>query len=212
MSRVNWRASNLLNPTPIVLISCTDENGKSNVMTAAWAGTVCSDPVMISVSIRKRRYTHEIISKTGEFVVNLPSESQALYTDYVGIYSGRKVDKFSLSGAYKATAVPSKEVKAVTIDECPIALECKVKQVLELGSHDMFVAEVVSVSVSDNCIDKDNKLDLSKAKLMGYCHGEYFAIGKKLGKFGFSSSKKERNRRTDSANQARSQAKKNNMK
>lgn len=203
MARVNWRASNLLNPLPVVLVSCTDENGKNNVMTAAWAGTICSDPVMISVSIRKQRYSHEIISKTKEFVVNLPSEDMTLYTDYVGIYSGRKVDKFALSGPYKATPVKSEKVNAITIDECPIALECKVKQVLELGTHDMFVAEVVSVSINENCIDKDNRLDLSKAKLISYCHGEYFALGKKLGKFGYSSSKKERNRRTDIKNKTK---------
>ena len=201
MTRVNWRPANLLNPLPVVLISSTDENGKSNVMTAAWAGTICSDPVMVSVSIRKSRYSHEIISKTKEFVMNLPGEDLALYTDYVGIYSGRKIDKFSLPGKYKVTVCPSNKVKAVTIEECPIALECKVKDIIELGSHDMFIAEVVSCSINQNCLTKDNKLDIKKANLLSYCHGEYYTLGKKVGKFAYSSSKKEKNRRTDLINQ-----------
>lgn len=203
MARQNWRAANLLNPLPVVLVSATDKNGKSNVMTAAWAGTICSDPVMVSVSIRKSRFTHSIISNTKEFVINLPNEDLALYTDYVGIYSGKKIDKFNLSGKYKVTPIKSNIVKAVTIDECPIALECKVKKILELGSHDMFIAEVVSCSVDEKYINKDNKLDFKKANLISYCHGEYYTLGKKLGKFGYSSSKKERNRRTDYNNKVR---------
>lgn len=200
MTRQNWRASNLLNPLPVVLVSSTDKNGKSNVMTAAWAGTICSDPVMVSVSIRKSRYSHKIISETKEFVINIPNENLALYTDYVGIYSGKKIDKFNLPGKYRVTPVNSNKVKAVTIDECPVALECKVKQVLELGSHDMFIAEVVSCSIDENYINKDSKLNFRKANLLCYCHGEYFTLGKKVGRFGYSSSKKERNRRTDAKN------------
>lgn len=197
MSRQNWRAANLLNPLPVVLVSSTDKNGKSNVMTAAWVGTICSDPVMVSVSIRKSRYSHDIIKETKEFVLNLPNEDLALYTDYVGIYSGKKVDKFNLDGKYKVTAIESNKVKAVTIDECPVALECKVKQILELGSHDMFIAEVLSVSVDDKYLDKDNRLDFKKANLLTYCHGEYYTLGKKIGKFSYSSHKKERNRRNN---------------
>ncbi len=197
MARQYWRPSNLLNPLPVVLISCTDEEGHNNVMTAAWAGTICSDPVMVSVSIRKKRYSHDIISKTGEFVINLTNENLALFTDYAGIYSGRKVDKFNLPGDYKVTAIPSKNVKAVTIDESPLALECKVKEILELGSHDMYIAEVVGVSVNEEYLDKEQRLDLKKAKLITYCHGEYYTLGHKIGKFGYSSLKKERSKRTD---------------
>ena len=207
MSRQYWRPSNLLNPLPVVLVSSTDENGKSNVMTAAWAGTICSDPVMISVSIRKSRFSHSIISKTKEFVLNIPNESLVLFTDYVGIYSGKKVDKFNLPGKYKVTPIDSKTVKAVTIDECPIALECKVKDVLELGSHDMFISEVTSVSVREDCLDKNDKLDFKKVNPLAYCHGQYYTLGKKLGSFGHSSKKKERNRRTDSKNKTRNKAK-----
>ena len=200
MTRQHWRGANLLNPLPVVLVSCTDENGKSNVMTAAWTGTICSDPVMVSVSIRKSRFSHDIIAKTKEFVLNLPNEDLVLFTDYVGIYSGKKVDKFNLPGKYKVTAIESEKVNAVTIDECPIALECKVKDILELGSHDCFIAEVVSCSIDDKYLDKDNKLDFKKANLISYCHGEYYTLGKKIGKFGYSSKKKERSRRNNAIN------------
>ena len=201
MSRVNWRPANLLNPLPVVLVSCTDTNGKSNVMTAAWAGTICSDPVMVSVSIRKSRFSHSIISKTKEFVINLPNANLALYTDFVGIYSGKKIDKFNQNGAYKVTPINSNKVKAVTIDECPIALECKVKSIIELGSHDMFIGEVVSCSIDEKYLDKDNRLDFKKANLISYCHGEYFTLGRRIGKFGYSSNKKERSRRVNANNQ-----------
>lgn len=197
MSRQNWRAANLLNPLPVVLISSTDKNGKSNVMTAAWVGTICSDPVMVSVSIRKSRYSHDIIKESKEFVINLPNEDLALYTDFVGIYSGKKIDKLALDGKYKVTPIKSNKVKAITIDECPVALECVVKQILELGSHDMFIAEVVSVSVDEKYLDKDNRLDFKKANLLTYCHGEYYTLGKKIGKFAYSSHKKERNKRNN---------------
>ena len=200
MARQHWRGANLLNPLPVVLVSCTDENGKSNLMTAAWTGTICSDPVMVSVSIRKSRFSHDIIARTKEFVLNLPNEDLTLFTDYVGIYSGKKVDKFNLPGKYKVTAIESEKVKAVTIDECPIALECKVKDILELGSHDCFIAEVVSCSIDDKYLDKDNKLDFKKANLISYCHGEYYTLGKRIGKFGYSSKKKERSRRNNTIN------------
>jgi len=195
MARQNWRPANLLNPLPVVLISCVDENGRANVMTAAWAGTICSDPVMLSVSIRKSRFSHDIILKSGEFVVNLVNKDLVLYTDYVGIYSGKKVDKFNLPGSLKVTKEESTIVKAPMIKESPLSLECKVKQVIELGSHDMFIAEVVNTSVDENYLDHNNRLDLDKADLVAYSHGEYRLLGKKLGSFGYSSKKKERNKR-----------------
>jgi len=197
MARVNWRASNLLNPLPVVLITCSDETGKSNVMTAAWAGTICSDPVMISVSIRKSRYSHDIIARTKQFVVNLTNQQLALFTDYAGIYSGKKVDKLAENNPYNIHTIPAEKIDTVTIAESPLALECEVKQILELGSHDMFIAEVVNVSVDEKYLDEQQRLDLKKADLIAYCHGEYYTLGKKIGKFGYSSSKKERNRRTN---------------
>ena len=186
MTRHYWRPSNLLNPVPAVMISCCDETGKANVMTAAWAGTICSDPVMVSVSIRKNRYSHDMIVKTGEFVMNLTTEKLAKVTDYVGVMSGAKINKFDLKGDLHITAEPSKIVKAPCIAESPLCLECRVKQIIELGSHDMFIAEVVSTDVDESLLDKEGKLDLEKAHLLAYNHGEYFALGKKLGSFGFS--------------------------
>ncbi len=192
MSRQYWRPSNMLNPVPAVLITCRDENGKANAMTAAWAGTICSDPVMVSVSIRKNRYSHDIIQRTGEFVMCLTNRELVRATDYCGIYSGAKVDKFNLPGRLHITEESAKLVKAPCIKESPVCLECKVKQVLELGTHDMFVAEVVSTDIDDSLLDENGRLDLQKADLMAYSHGEYYALGKKLGKFGFTSLKSEK--------------------
>lgn len=192
MTRQYWKPANLLNPVPCVLISCADEEGNANVMTAAWAGTVCSDPVMVSVSIRKSRYSHDIIEKTGEFVMNLTTEDMVRAVDYAGIYSGRKTDKFNLKGRLHLTKEKAHIVHAPCIKESPICLECKVKQILRLGSHDMFVAEVVSTDVDDRLLDETGRLDLHRAHLIAYSHGEYFALGKKLGKFGFTSLKTEK--------------------
>jgi flavin reductase (DIM6/NTAB) family NADH-FMN oxidoreductase RutF len=192
MSRQYWRPSNLLNPLPAVMITCMDNEGNVNVMTAAWAGTVCSDPVMVSVSIRKERWSHHMIEETGEFVMCLTTEELAKVTDYVGVRSGRDIDKFSLEGDLKLTKSPSKMVKVPGIAESPVCLECKVKEVLRLGSHDMFVAEVLSTDIDDRYLDESGRFDLEKAKLMAYSHGEYYALGRKLGKFGFSVRKKPR--------------------
>ncbi|MBR3040082.1 MAG: flavin reductase family protein [Lachnospiraceae bacterium] len=186
MAKQYWKPSNMLYPVPAVLVSCADENGRPNVMTAAWAGTICSDPVMLSVSIRKERLTHEIISKTGEFVVNLTTEDLAKVTDYVGVKSGRNIDKFALKGDLKLTPSPSDKIKAPGIAESPVSLECKVVQVLELGTHDMFIAEVVSTDIDEKYLDENGKFDLAKAKLLAYSHGEYYGLGEYLGKFGYS--------------------------
>lgn len=191
MSRQYWKPSNMLNPVPAVLITCRDENGKANAMTAAWAGTICSDPVMVSVSIRKNRYSHDIIEKSGEFVMCLTNHAMVRATDYCGIYSGAKVDKFDLPGQLHITEEEAKLVKAPCIKESPVCLECKVKQILELGSHDMFIAEVVSTDIDESLLDENGRLDLHKADLVAYSHGEYFTLGKKLGKFGFTSLKSE---------------------
>ena len=186
MARVYWKPSNLLNPVPAVLISCTDGEGNDNVMTAAWAGTVCSDPVMVSVSIRKSRHSHAMIMKTREFVMNLTSEEMVRAVDYAGIYSGAKVDKFDLPGQLHMTKERAHVVNAPCVAESPLCLECKVTQVLELGSHDMFIAEITAVDIDKTLIDEKGKLHIEKAGLMTYAHGTYFALGKKIGSFGFS--------------------------
>ncbi|MBR3349340.1 MAG: flavin reductase family protein [Solobacterium sp.] len=192
MARQYWKPSNMLYPIPAVMITCRDENGKDNVMTAAWAGTVCSDPVMVSVSIRKERYSHDIIEKSGEFVICLTNRRLAKVTDFVGVRSGRDIDKFALENDLKITRAKAKYVSAPLIAESPICLECKVTQILELGSHDMFIAEVVSTDVDDAYLDENGRLDLRKADLIAYSHGEYYSLGTLLGKFGYSVKKPRR--------------------
>lgn len=194
MAREYWRASNLLNPVPCVIISCKDGE-RENMMTAAWTGTICSDPVMVSVSIRKSRYSHELIKNSSEFVINLVSSSMVEAADYVGIYSGRKVDKFHLEGPLQLTREESKVVKAPSIKQAPVTLECVVKEIIPLGSHDMFIAEVVATGINDEYLDKNNRLNLKKADLVAYCHGEYRSLGKLIGTFGFSSKKPSKKKR-----------------
>lgn len=192
MARQYWKPSNMLYPVPAVLITCMDEEGNANVMTAAWAGTVCSDPVMVSVSIRKSRYSHDIIARTKEFVICLTTEELVRFTDYVGIKSGRKVNKFNLPGNLRVTKSESKLVKAPGIAESPVCLECRVTQILELGSHDMFIAEVVSTDIDDRYLNEKGTLDLSNAHLIAYSHGEYRKLGKALGTFAYSTKKKKK--------------------
>lgn len=183
MARECWKASNLLYPVPAAIITTSDGQGHTDMMTAAWVGTVCSDPVMVSVSIRPQRLTHEYVEKTGEFVINLTTRSLVRATDWVGIKSGRDVDKWK---AMNLTMSPSKYVKAPGIEESPLWIECAVRNKQELGSHTMYIAEVLSTDVDSTLIDEQGKLDLTRADLIVYSHGEYFTLGESLGKFGFS--------------------------
>ncbi len=187
MAKQSWKPGNLLYPLPVVMVSCRRPGGKPNIITLAWAGTVCSDPPMVSVSIRKERYSYDIIRETGEFAVNLVTKDLTLATDYCGVRSGRDVDKFAET---KLTPLPSRQIAAPGIAESPVNLECRVKQVLPLGSHDMFVAEIVGVTVDDRYIDENGRFRLNDADLTAYSHGEYFRLGEKLGKFGYSVEKK----------------------
>jgi len=187
MEKQTWKPGNMLYPVPVVMISCGREGERPNIITVAWAGTICSDPVMLSVSVRKERYSHSIISETKEFVVNLTTQDLCSATDYCGVKSGRDVDKFK---EMNLTPYKSKIVKAPAIAESPVNIECKVVEIKELGSHDLFIAEVVSVNVDTALLDENGKLDLEKANLVAYSHGEYFALGEKIGKFGFSVAKK----------------------
>ena len=183
MARQYWKPGNMLCPVPAVLVSCRDRAGKTNVMTAAWTGNLCSDPVMVSVSIRQERYSFHMIEETGEFVLNLTNRSLCRATDYCGVVSGRDEDKFQKMGL---TEAKSRMIKAPGIEQSPVSLECVVKQRLDLGTHVCFVAEVVSVDVDDKYLDEEGRLDLEKADLIAYSHGQYYALGEKLGKFGFS--------------------------
>ncbi len=178
----------MLYPLPAVLVSVADSQGRPNVFTAAWVGTVCSDPPMVSVSVRPERYSYSCIEQTGEFVLNLTTRQLAYATDYCGVKSGRSVDKFAQMGL---TAVPSQKVGAPQIAQSPVSLECRVAHALALGSHTMFVAEVVSVSVDEKYLDKENRFHLDWAEPIVYSHGTYHELGRAIGKFGYSVKKEK---------------------
>ena len=186
MAKLQWKPGTLLAPAPPALVSCgTMED--HNVLTAAWTGIVNSEPPMTYVSIRPQRHSHGIISETREFVINLPCEAIVKATDLCGVKSGRDVDKFELAGL---TAEPSNLVAAPGIAECPISLECKVREIYKLGSHDMFLADIVAVDVDPKYVDDKGALHMEKANLLAYAHGSYYGLGKQLGTFGFSVRKK----------------------
>ena len=187
MGKELWKPGNMLYPLPVVMVSLADRDGRPNIITLAWVGTVCTNPPMVSISVRPERYSYPILKETGEFVINLTTKELAFATDYCGVKSGRDVDKFKEMGL---TPIPASEVKAPMIKESPVNIECKVRQILPLGSHDMFLAEIVAVDVEERLLDEAGKLHLEKAGLMAYSHGEYFAMGKKIGSFGYSVRKK----------------------
>lgn len=180
----SWKPGTMLSPVPAVLISCGNADGQNNLFTASWVGTICTQPPMVYVSIRPERYSHAIIKNTGEFVINLTTQSMAYATDWCGVKSGRDCDKWKESGL---TQGKSHIVSAPYVEESPLAMECRVKEIRELGSHDMFIAEVVNVLVDDKYIDsKTGKLDLIQAGILAYAHGEYFGLGDFIGYFGWS--------------------------
>ena len=183
MSKISWKPGNMLYPLPVVMVSCKEEGKAPNIITVAWAGTICSDPVMVSISVRKERYSHDIIEKTGEFVINLVTQDLVYATDYCGVKSGRDIDKFA---KLNLTPVNIEGVDAPAIAESPLNLACRVREIKELGSHDMFIAEVVGVTVDDRYMDESGKFELNSTGLVAYSHGEYFLLGDKLGKFGYS--------------------------
>lgn len=187
MSKEIWRPGNMLYPLPAVLVTCTDREGRANVLTIAWAGTICSSPAMVSISVRKERFSHHMIKETGEFVINLTTEALVRATDLCGVRSGRDIDKFEAAHLTKA---PASVVSAPLIEESPVSIECRVKQILELGSHDMFVAEVVAVHADRQYMDEKGRFSLEKAHPIVYSHGTYFSLGKELGMFGYSVRKK----------------------
>lgn len=179
-----WRAGTMISPVPAVMVSCGSFEGEKNIITIAWTGTICSEPAMCYISVRKERHSYDMIKRSGEFVINLTTEALARATDWCGVRSGRVFDKFEYCGL---TAEKCDNVAAPAIAESPVNIECRVKQVIELGSHDMFIAEVLGVMVDESLLDPESgKLDLRRAKLLGYAHGEYYALGEKLGTFGWT--------------------------
>lgn len=182
-----WKAGTLLAPVPAVLVTCMGNDEKPNIITIAWAGTVCSDPPMVSISVQKIRYSYNLIVESGAFVINLPTTRQARWTDYCGVASGRDVDKFAQTGF---TPGPSRTVKPPVILECPINLECVVRQTIELGSHTLFIAEITATQISEDIITSSGRLAIEKANLFAFAHGGYYTLGTKLGHFGFSVKKR----------------------
>lgn len=183
MSRDIWKPGNMLYPLPVVMVSVADSQGKDNIITVAWAGTVCTNPPMVSISVRPERYSYSMLRETGEFVINIPTKDLAIATDMCGVKSGRDIDKFSEMGLTKAKA---SKVIAPLILECPVNIECKVTQRIPLGSHDMFLATVEAVQVDDKYYDENGKFHLEDANPIAYSHGDYMTLGEKVGSFGFS--------------------------
>ena len=185
MSKVNWKGGALLAPLPAVMVSCGSME-KSNIITVAWCGIINTFPPKTYISVRPERYSHEIIRESGEFVINLTTSSLAKKADFCGMYTGRRVDKFAKCNFTKEKAT---SVGAPMIAECPISIECKVTDVISLGTHDMFLADIVAVNV-DEALIENGRLCINRAHLAAFAHGEYYKLGERIGKFGFSVKKK----------------------
>ena len=187
---ISWKPGTMIYPLPAALISCGSSEEDYNLITLSWMGTICTNPPMCYISVRPERHSYPIIKETGEFVINLTNEEMAYATDWCGVKSGRDFNKFK---EMKLTAVPGEKVKAPVIAESPLAIECKVKEIIPLGSHDMFIADVVNVQADSQFIDPvTDKFDLEKAKLIAYSHGHYYKLGEEIGKFGWTVEKKKK--------------------
>ena len=190
MAKINWKGSTLLGPLPTVMVSCGTME-KSNIITVAWTGILNTHPAKAYVSVRPGRYSYGIIKESGEFTLNLVPASLVRTADYCGMYTGAKVDKFEKCNLTKEEGFA---VSCPSIGECPLSLECKVTDIVPLGTHDMFIADIVSVRADEALLDESGKLCMERADLTAFAHGEYFALGKKVGKFGFSAVKKKKKR------------------
>ena len=188
MARTYWKPGTIVYPLPAVMVSCGENPEEYNIITIAWTGTINSDPPMCYISVRPGRHSYDIIKRTGEFVINLTTEKLAKATDWCGCRSGRKYNKWE---EMNLTPAPAKMVKAPIIEESPVNIECRVKDIVELGSHHMFISEVVSVSVDDTYMNEEQAFSFSKANPLVYSHGHYFGMGKRIGKFGWSVEKKK---------------------
>lgn len=193
MTKQNFKGSAMLNPVPCVLVTSQNKEGKVNVFTVGWVGTACTKPPMITIAVRPERLSYKYIKETKEFVINLPSADMIKAVDFCGVKSGKTVDKIK---ECHLTLAPCDNINTSYIDDCPVSLECRVKSVTPLGTHDLFLAEVLSVHVEEDLIDEKGKIHYEKANLLCYSHGEYFGLSKKpLGSFGFSVKKKKKKRK-----------------
>lgn len=178
-----WQPTTILAPVPAVMVTCQGREGRPNIITIAWTGTVCSEPPMLSISVRPDRHSYQLIHETGEFAVNLADRQTVRATDLCGVISGRKHDKFHETGL---TIGRSLTLKAPIILECPVNIECKVEREIELGSHIMFIGRITAVQVSQQLVDNKGELHMENAALVGFAHGHYYQLGKQVGQFGFS--------------------------
>ena len=192
MAKVSWKGGALLAPVPPVLVTVSDGE-RDNVFTVAWTGLINTIPPKTYISVRPSRYSYEILKKNGEFAINLTPSSLISACDWCGIHTGRKVDKFK---RWNLTRVPASNISVPLIDECPLSLECRVFDEIELGTHNMLLADIVGVTVNEELLDSTGKLCLDRAHLAAFAHGEYFELGKSLGKFGFSVKKKKKHNKT----------------
>ena len=191
MSRKIWKAGTFVYPIPAALISCGTME-KSNILTIAWTGIINTDPAMVYISVRPNRYSYNIIKKNKEFVINLTNKDLAFATDWCGVRSGKDYDKFKEMKLHKEKA---KFVKCPIIKESPVSVECKVKEIVELGSHHMFIAEVLSIDADEKYMDDKGSFDISKCNLIAYANGGYYPLGKKIGKFGYSVQRKKKKKK-----------------
>ena len=188
MAKQSWKPGNMVYPLPAVMVSVRDQAGQDNIITVAWTGTICTNPPMAYISVRPERYSYHMIKESGEFVINLTTRDLAWATDYCGVTSGRDVDKFAKCHLTKEAA---DEVSAPLIAESPVNIECKVREIKELGSHHMFLADVVAVHADEKYMDETGRFCLDQAEPIAYSHGTYYSLGEKLGTFGFSVKKKK---------------------
>jgi len=188
MGKVIWKPGTFIYPLPVVMVTSGDMN-KNNIITVAWTGIINTDKPMCYISVRKERYSHDIISRNKEFAINLTNKNLAFATDWCGVKSGAKVDKFKEMHLTKEKA---KFVKCPLIKESPVSIECKVTEIKEMGSHDMFIAEILSIDADEKYIDDKGAFDITKCDLITYANGKYFTLGKQVGKFGYSVQKKKR--------------------
>lgn len=191
MSKVTWKSGTFIYPLPAVMVSC-GEMERSNIITVAWTGIINTDPAMVYISVRPSRYSYNIIKESGEFVINLTTKELAYATDWCGVKTGAKFDKFK---EMKLTKEKAKFVKCPMIKESPVSVECKVKEIRELGTHHMFVAEVLAINADEKYIDEKGAFDISKCDLIAYSNGNYYSLGKKIGRFGFSVQKNKKRRK-----------------
>ena len=191
MGKVMWKPGTFIYPIPAVMVTSGTMN-KSNILTVAWTGVINTNPAMVYISVRPERYSYKLIKESGEFVINLTNERLAYATDWCGVKTGAKIDKFKEMHLTKEKA---NFVKCPMIKESPVSIECRVVEIKELGSHHMFIAEVLAINASDEYIDKTGRFDISKCNLITYSNGHYYSLGKKIGKFGYSVAKKKKKKR-----------------